>query len=282
MLRRPFGPTGVQVPVLGQGTWAMEQDDRAGAIAALRAGIDLGMTHIDTAELYGAGVVETLVGEAIAGRRDEVFLVSKVLPSNAWSGEIVHACEESLRRLRTDWLDCYLVHWPVRHPLEDTIEGFEELLREGKIRSYGVSNFPVAELEEAVKLAGPGRIACDQVLYHLGQREIEREVLPWCEQHGIAVVGFSPLGSGRFPVADSPDGRALGKIAAAHRVTPRQVALAFLLREHDIFLIPKSAHVEHTRENAAALDLVLTDENLQRLARAFPRPRRSHRGVPTL
>ena len=179
--------------MLGQGTWNMERDDRAAAVAALRAGIDAGMTHIDTAEMYGNGRVEELVAEAIAGRRDEVFLVSKVLPNNASCKGVLRACEASLRRLGTDRLDVYLLHWRWRHPLEGTIEAFEKLVNDGKIRAWGVSNFDVDDLEEALAIAGPGRIACNQVLYHLGERAIEHAVLPWCREHEVAVVRVQPV-----------------------------------------------------------------------------------------
>ena len=281
MVRRPFGWTGVPVPVIGQGTWNMERADRTQAVTALRRGLDAGMSHIDTAELYGTGRVEELVGAAIAGRRDEVFLVSKVLPEHASFAGVLAACEASLRRLGTDRLDLYLLHWASRHPLEQTIAGFERLVRDGKIRHYGVSNFDVDELERALALAGPDRIACNQVLYHLEERAIEHAVLPWCERHGMAVVAYSPFGSGRFPGARSPGGRLLAEIAHAHGATPRQVALAFLVRRAGVFTIPKAARVEHTLENAAAGELTLSAEEEARLDRAFPRGRPG-RGVPVL
>lgn len=269
MEKRAFGPTGEQVPVLGQGTWMMEQQERASCIRALRAGLDLGMTHVDTAELYGDGKVEELVGEALAGRRDEVFLVSKVLPSHASYEGTLRACERSLRRLRTDWLDCYLLHWPGAFPLEETLRAFETLVREGKIRSWGVSNFHIDELKEALAIAGPGRIACNQVLYHLKERHIEHTVLPWCERHGVAVVGYSPFGHGDFPKPSSHGGRALAELARAHGVTPRQVALRFLVRRPSLFSIPKSSTEAHTRENAEAARVHLSDRELQLLDDAF-------------
>ena len=281
MVRRPFGWTGVPVPVIGQGTWNLERADRAEAVAALRRGLDAGMTHVDTAEMYGAGRVEELVGEAIAGRRDEVFLVSKVLPEHASFAGVLAACEASLRRLATDRLDLYLLHWASRHPLEQTIAGFERLVRDGKIRHYGVSNFDTGELERALALAGPDRIACNQVLYHLEERAIEHVVLPWCERHGMAVVAYSPFGSGRFPGARSPGGRLLAEIAQARGATPRQVALAFLVRRAGVSTIPKAARVEHALENAAAGELTLSAEEEARLDRAFPRGRPG-RGVPVL
>jgi diketogulonate reductase-like aldo/keto reductase len=270
---QPFGPNGRSVPVLGQGTWNMERDDHATAVAALRAGIDAGMTHIDTAEMYGGGRVEELVGEAITGRRDEVFLVSKVLPNNASFKGVLRACEASLKRLGTDRLDAYLLHWRSRHPLEGTIEAFEKLLNDGKIDAWGVSNFDVDDLEEALAIAGAGRIACNQVLYHLGERAIEHAVLPWCREHEVAVVAYSPFGSGRFPAPGTSGGRVLVEVAAAHNAAPHQVALRFLIREPGVFAIPKASRPDHAVENAAAAILDLTSAELERLARAFPRGR---------
>jgi diketogulonate reductase-like aldo/keto reductase len=269
----PFGPNGHGVPVLGQGTWNMERDDPAAAVDALRAGTDAGMTHIDTAEMYGGGRVEELVGEAIAGRRDELFLVSKVLPNNASFKGVLRACEASLRRLGTDRLDVYLVHWRSRHPLEGTIEAFEKLVNDGKIGAWGVSNFDVDDLEEALAIAGPGRIACNQVLYHLGERAIEHAVLPWCREHEVAVVAYSPFGSGHFPAPGTSGGRVLVEVAAAHGAAPHQVALRFLVREPGVFAIPKASRADHAVENAAAATLELTSAELERIGRAFPRGR---------
>ncbi len=277
MRRGAFGPTGVAVPVVGQGTWNMEGDGRT-AVAALRAGLDAGMTHVDTAEMYGSGRVEELVGEAIAGRRDQVFLVSKVLPQNASRAGVVRACEGSLRRLRTDHLDCYLLHWPGRRPLADTVAAFEQLRTAGKIRAWGVSNFGVEELERTAGLASAERISCNQVLYHLEERTIEHAVIPWCRGHGVAVVGYSPFGSGHFPAVRSRGGRVLAEIARAHAATARQVALAFLVREAGLFTIPKAGRSTHVTENAAAGDLVLPDDDVRRIDAAFPRGR--WRGVP--
>ncbi|SET87508.1 aldo/keto reductase [Stigmatella erecta] len=272
MERRVFGTAGVSVPVIGQGTWQMENDDREGAIRALQAGMDLGLTHLDTAELYGRGrVEESIVAQAIAGRREAVFLVSKVMPSNATYEGTLKACERSLQRLRTDRLDCYLLHWPGSHPLEHTVRAFEALVRDGKIRSWGVSNFGVEELEEAVRIAGPGRIVCNQVLYHLEERAIEHRVLPWCERANIAVVGYSPFGNGHFPRPDSAGGRVLAAVAQAHGATPYQVALQFLVRRPGLFTIPKASHEPHARDNAAAAGLRLSPEELARIDAAFPR-----------
>jgi diketogulonate reductase-like aldo/keto reductase len=281
MRKRAFGWTGVAVPLIGQGTWNLERDDRTGAIEALRRGLDAGMTHVDTAEMYGAGAVEELVGEAIAGRRNGVFLASKVLPANASFKGVLRACEASLRRLGTDHLDLYLLHWPGSRPLEGTIAAFEQLTREGKVHFYGVSNFDEDELEQVVAIAGPGRVACNQVLYHLGERTIEHGVIPACARHEIAVVGYSPFGSGRFPDPGSAGGRALAEVAAAHDATPRQAALAFLVREPGLFVIPKAGRAEHAAENAAAGDLVLTDTEVRRIDAAFPLGRR-RRGVSML
>jgi len=276
--REPFGRTGVLVPVVGQGTWNMERDGRKAAVAALRAGLDAGMSHIDTAEMYGAGRVEELVGEAIVGRREQVFLVSKVLPQNASRAGVLRACESSLRRLRTGWLDGYLLHWPGRHPLAETIAAFEQLTREGKLRAWGVSNFGVEDMERAVAIAGAERVGCNQVLYHLEERSIEHAVLPWCVARGIAVVGYS--GSGHFPAPRSRGGKALAAIAAAHGATPRQVALAFLVRAMGLLTIPKAASAAHVVENAAAGELTLSDDEVRRIDAGFPRG--PWRGLPTL
>ncbi len=280
MDRRRFGNAARDVAVIGQGTWDIEKDRRAAAVAALRRGLDLGMTHIDTAEMYGSGAAEKLVAEAIAGRRDEVFLVSKVLPENASRRGTIAACEASLSRLRTDHLDCYLLHWPGDHPLEETVEAFEALRRDGKIRSWGVSNFDVADLEAVWKLAG-ARVACNQVLYHLQERAIEHAVIPWCEHHGVAVVAYSPFGSGAFPGPRSKGGRVLAALAAAHAVTPRQVALAFVVQSRALFTIPKAGRVDHVEENAGAAAVRLSAVDIARIERAFPRGRRP-RELPTL
>src|SRR6185295_11068912 len=222
--------------------------DRNEAIATLRRGIDLGMTHIDTAEMYGDS--ELVIADAIAGRRDEVFLVSKVLPSNASRRGTIVACERSLKRLNTDRLDCYLLHWSGSHPLADTVAAFEDLVAAGKIRSWGVSNFDVDDLDELLEVAGEGRIACNQVLYHLQERAIEHAVIPWCERHGVAVVAYSPFGHNDFPSSHSREGQVLQAIADARRVTARQIALAFLTRIPAVFAIPKAASAEHAADNA--------------------------------
>jgi diketogulonate reductase-like aldo/keto reductase len=277
----PFGRAGPQVPVVGQGTWHFEQAPRAQAIAALRRGLDLGLTHVDTAEMYGSGAAETIVGEAIAGRREEVFLVSKVLPSNASRRGTVAACEASLKRLRTDYLDCYLLHWPGSYPLEDTIASFQDLVRAGKIRAWGLSNFDVEELQAAADIAGTGAIACNQVLYHLKERAIEHRVMPWCRKNGVAVVAYSPFGHDDFPSERSVQGRVLASIAQAHGATPRQVALAFLTRDPGTLAIPKAADTDHVEENAGAGTLVLSSSELTQLDKAFPLGAAS-RGLPML
>ena len=276
MKRRAFGWTGEDIPVIGQGTWYMERDGRQEAVAALRAGLDAGMTHIDTAEMYGSGRVEEIVGEAIAGRRDEVFLVSKVLPQNAGYQGVLRACEGSLRRLRTDRLDVYLLHWPSRHPLEETIRAFTHLVRTGQTRFWGVSNFDVEDLDAALRIAGPRAIACNQVVYHLKERAIEHAVIPWCERHEVAVVAYSPYGSGDFPTPRSHGGTVLQEIASARGATARQVALAFLIHRPSIFAIPKASEIAHVMENAGAEAVALTAEDLRRIDEAFPlgaRPR---------
>ncbi len=273
MRTRPFGPRGVAVPLIGQGTWNMERNG-ATSVAALRAGLDAGMIHIDTAEMYGSGRVEEIVGEAIAGRRDQVFLVSKVLPGNASYDGVLRACEASLRRLGTDRLDLYHLHWPGSHPILETVAAFEALERDGKIRAWGVSNFDVGDLERALAAAGEGRIACNQVYYHLEERAIEHAVMPWCAEHGIAVVGYSPFGSGRFPGAATRGGRVLTEIGKARGVSAREVALAFLVRQDGTFTIPKAATVAHVAENARAGDLELSTDEIRRIDAAFPRGRR--------
>lgn len=267
MERRQFGPTAAEIAVIGQGTWYIDEADRGAAVAALRRGIDLGMTHIDTAEYYGEA--ENIVGEAIAGRRAEVFLVSKVVPEHATRAGTIRACEHSLSRLKTDRLDCYLLHWRGRHPLEETVAAFEQLYRDGKIRSFGVSNFDVEDLEEIWAIADGG-IVCNQVLYNLEERTIEHAVLPWCEAHDVAITAYSPFGHGHFPGPRTVGGAVLVRIAKAHHATPRQIALAFLTRRVSVFAIPKAASSDHAEENAKAGDIHLTDAEIAYLDATFP------------
>jgi diketogulonate reductase-like aldo/keto reductase len=271
MTRPRFGSNGPELASIGQGSWFSEQGDRRETVAAFRRGLDLGLTHIDTAEMYGDGLAEEIVGEAISGRRGEVFLVSKVLPHNASRDGTRAACERSLARLKTDRLDCYLLHWSGPHPLVETFAAFEELRNEGKILSWGVSNFDVDDLDEALAIAGPGAIACNQVLYHLRERAIEHAVIPWCERNGVAVTAYSPFGQADFPAPASAGGKVLGEIAAARDATPRQVALAFLTRRPSVFAIPKAARVAHVEDNAGALSLRLSEAEFARIDAVFPR-----------
>lgn len=266
---RRLGSTGLDVPVIGQGTYGMERDPKRSA-QALAAGIALGMTLIDTAEIYGDGEAERLVGRAISGCRDRVLLTSKVHPSRASRRRMRRACEDSLSRLRTDRLDLYLLHWRAKHPVAETVEAFENLVATGKIRYWGVSNLDEVALAEFVAAAGPGRVCCNQVLHHLGERSIEHALVPWCNEHDIAVVGYSPFGAGDFPDGDSRTGRVLAEVAAGAGATPRQVALAFLLQRSQGFVIPKASAPAHVEENAAAGALQLDEEALQKLEDAFP------------
>lgn len=259
VISRPFGSTGVQVSVIGQGTWHMGEDKRIrkDEVAALKLGIELGMTHLDTAEMYADGVSEEIVAEAIAGRRDRVFVATKVLPSNASYKGTIAACERSLERLRTDHVDLYLLHWwSGGHPIEETMRAMADLVAAGKTRFVGVSNFDVEQMQAAQVALGKIRLACNQVLYHLRDRDIEKNVLPHCERERIAVVGYTPLARGGFmrgAVADIA--RRLGK-------TPRQVTLNFLTRRASLFTIPKATRPEHVKENAGALDFTLSPKDL--------------------
>ncbi|WGS01330.1 aldo/keto reductase [Bradyrhizobium sp. ISRA443] len=269
MQTRSFGKGGPQVSAIGQGTWYLDHGDRKAAVAALKRGIDAGMTHIDTAEMYGDA--ELVIADAIAGRRDELFLVSKVLPSNASRRGTITACERSLKRLQTDRLDCYLLHWRGSYPLADTVAAFDDLIAAGKIRSWGVSNFDADDLDELLDVADEGRIACNQVLYHLQERAIEHAVIPWCVQHGVAAVAYSPFGHDDFPSPSSRGGTVLQSIAQAHKATARQVALSFLTRNPSVLAIPKASSADHAAENAAAGDLKLSDSEIAALDKAFPR-----------
>jgi diketogulonate reductase-like aldo/keto reductase len=262
-------PSGEAVPVLGQGTWRMGESAarRADEVAALRLGLDLGMTLIDTAEMYGSGGAEEVVGEAVQGRRDEVFLVSKVYPHNASRQGAVAACERSLRRLGTDCLDLYLLHWRGSVPLAETLEAFRALVEDGKIRYYGVSNLDAGEMDEVRALDGGRAVATNQVHYSLARRGIEADLLPWHRAHGVPLMAYSPLEQGRLGRSE-----ALRSVAARHGVTEMQVALAWILAQDAVFAVPKAVRPEHVRENRAARDLALTDEDMAALDRDFPPP----------
>lgn len=263
-------PSGEVVPVLGQGTWnlAENRSGRDDEIAALRLGLDLGMTLIDTAEMYANGAAEELVGEAIAGRRDQVFLVSKVLPSHATASGTVAACEASLRRLGTDHLDLYLLHWRGSVPLKETLTGFAALLRAGLIRSWGVSNFDAADMQELVSLPGGSSVATNQVLYNLTRRGIEWDLMPWCQTNGMPIMAYSPIEQGR--ILRHPE---LQRVATRHHLTPAQVALAWVLRQDSVIAIPRARNLEHVRENRKSLEVQLTAQDLADLDRAFPPPK---------
>ena len=263
---------GERVPALGQGTWHMGEDRRSAAeeAASVRLGIDLGMTLIDTAEMYGSGGAEEVVARAAEGLRDSLFIVSKVYPHNASRTGVVAACERSLKRLATDRIDLYLLHWRGSIPLAETLEGFQRLQRDGKIRHHGVSNFDRRGLEEWRALAGGAAVAANQVLYNLATRGIEWDLMPWCRDHGVAIMAYTPLGHGRMLANQS-----LVAIARRYGATPAQVALAWLLRQAGTIVIPKAARPAHVRENRGAADLALTAEDLDAIDRAFPPPRRS-------
>ncbi|MFN3324483.1 MAG: aldo/keto reductase [Bryobacteraceae bacterium] len=271
MTTHRFGWTNELWPLLGQGTWMIEQDPEERAIAALRLGIELGMTLIDTAEMYGNGRAEEIVGKAIEGCREGLYLVSKVLPSNATYDGTRRSCERSLQRLGIDQLDLYLLHWPGSHPITETMRGLESLVRDGLTRYIGVSNFDVDDLERARRALRNERLACNQVLYCLQDRGIERRLIRYCESHEIAVMGYSPFGHGDFPRRDSPAGRALIEIGRRHGKTSRQVVLNFLMRDR-VSAIPKSGNPDHVRENAGAVGWRLTEEDIREIDRHFPAP----------
>lgn len=275
MQRKPFGWTTVAVPVIGQGTWRMgdKRRQRSTEIAALRAGIALGMTHIDTAEMYGTGGAEDAIAEAIRDvRRADLFLVSKVVPNNATYKGTIEAAERSLRRLGTDYIDLYLLHWPGSHPIGETMRAMEELVAAGKIRFLGVSNFDVDELRHAMRALSRQRIASNQVLYNLGSRGIEHDLIPFCAGEGITVVGYTPFGN--WPHAGSATLGILSDIGKRHGKTPHQVALRFLTRRPELFAIPKASDVRHVEENAGAADFELDDDEVAAIDRAFPAPKR--------
>jgi diketogulonate reductase-like aldo/keto reductase len=263
-------PSGEKVPQLGQGTWRMGENSRLRKeeIAALNLGLDLGMTLIDTAEMYGNGGAEEIVAEAVAGRRDECFIVSKVLPENSTRARTIAACERSLKRLKTDRIDLYLLHWRGAPKLEDTLAGFEALIASGAIRYWGVSNFDVDDMEELFALEGGSECASNQVLYNLRRRGIEAGLLPWCRERSIPIMGYSPIEQGRL-LRD----RVLTAVAIRHRATTAQIALAWALRQSDMMVIPKATTIEHVKENRVALDIKLTDQDTAELNRGFPPPK---------
>jgi diketogulonate reductase-like aldo/keto reductase len=262
-------PSGEAVPVLGQGSWGLaeDRDRRNEEIAALRLGVDLGLTLIDTAEMYADGRTEELIGEALEGRRDEIFLVSKVLPHNATRSGTISACEGSLRRLRTDRLDLYLLHWRGQVPLEETVGAFAALIDAGKIRYWGVSNFDMKDMAELVSLPGGSDVATDQVLYNLTRRGIEWDLLPWCQEQGLPLMAYSPIEQSRLL-----SNLTLKDLAVKHDVTPAQVALAWLLRRDGVVAIPRAGTRTHVWEDHAALALHLDDADLRALDSAFPPP----------
>lgn len=264
-------PSGTTVPALGLGTWQMGETKASvrDEIDSLRLGLDLGMTLVDTAEMYGDGEAERIVGRALEDRRDAAFLVSKVYPWNASRHGTIAACEASLQRLGTDRLDLYLLHWRGEHPLEDTVAGFEALRAAGKIGAWGVSNFDVADMEELLALPGGENCAVNQVLYNLSRRGIEHDLLPWCQAHAIPVMAYSPIEQGRL--VHHPE---LIRVAKAYQATPAQVALAFLLERDGVIAIPKSANLARVRENRDAVDLDISDEDWSALDAAFPPPAR--------
>ena len=261
---------GERVPALGQGTWHMGENRRHAAeeAAALRLGIDLGMTLIDTAEMYGSGGAEEVIARVANGLRDSLFIVSKVYPHNASRAGIVAACERSLKRLGTDRIDLYLLHWRGSTPFAETLEGFLRLERDGKIRHHGVSNFDRADIAEWSALKGGDAVAADQVLYNLARRGPEWDLVPWCREHRVAIMAYTPLGTGGM--LGNP---ALAEIARRRDATPAQIALAWLLRRENTIVIPKASRPEHVRENRGALDIQLTTEDLTALDRAFPPPK---------
>ena len=266
--------TGQAIPRIGLGTWAMGENSAAAKdeIRALQLGLDLGCTLIDTAEMYGEGGAEKIVGQAIAGRRDGVYLVSKVYPHNASRAGVMAACERSLRRLATDRLDLYLLHWPGSEPLADTVAGFETLKAQGKIREWGVSNFDIADMARLAKVADGGNCVSNQVLYHLGVRGIEWQLLPDCQRAEIMVMAYSPLGQGEIL------GHAtLQQLSAKHATTPAAIALAFLLQQPGVVVIPKAATRAHVRANVAASSIHLGAGDLADLNRSFPPPKRPTR-----
>jgi diketogulonate reductase-like aldo/keto reductase len=264
-------PNGEKMPAYGQGTWHMGENRMrfADEVAAVKFGIELGIPLIDTAEMYGHGAAEEIVAEAAKGRRDELFIVSKVLPYNASLTGTIEACERSLKRLKTDRIDLYLLHWRGSHPFAETLAAFERLREQGKIRHHGVSNFDRADLEEWARVPGGANVATNQILYNLTRRGPEFDVIPWCRERNVSIMAYSPIEQGRML-----GHTALAEVAARHGATPAQVALAWLLRQEGMVVIPKASRKEHVREDFGSLDLKLTDTDLADLDRAFPPPKR--------
>jgi diketogulonate reductase-like aldo/keto reductase len=263
-------PDGTDVPALGQGTWHMGESASVAKaeVTALKLGIDLGMTLIDTAEMYGNGRAEELVAEATQGQRDKLFIVSKVYPHNASRSGVPAACDRSLKRLRTDRIDLYLLHWRGSHPLTETVEAFEKLRTEGKIRYWGVSNFDARDMQTLVRLPGGDQCASNQVLYHVGSRGIEYDLLPWCTEHGIPLMAYSPVGQGGRLLQSN----ALATVAKRHQATPAQIAIAWTMRHANVITIPKASTPRHVRENAGVGSITLTDEDLAVIDAAHPPP----------
>ncbi|HEY1797759.1 MAG TPA: aldo/keto reductase [Stellaceae bacterium] len=264
-------PGGDRMPAYGHGTWHMGENRRHAdeEEASLRLGIELGVPLIDTAEMYGSGVAEEITARAVGKNRDQLFIVSKVLPSNASRNGTIAACEQSLRRLKTDRIDLYLLHWRGSHPLAETLAAFDKLQRDGKIRHHGVSNFALDDMKEWVGLAGGNTVASNQILYNLTRRGPEYDLIPWCRKHGIPIMAYSPIEQGRML-----NHKGLVEVARQRGAPPAQVALAWLLRQEGMIVIPKARQADHLRENLGALDLKLTDADLAALDRAFPPPNR--------
>jgi diketogulonate reductase-like aldo/keto reductase len=273
-------PDGKRVPVLGQGTWRMGESKsaRGREVAALRLGIDLGMSLIDTAEMYGDGGAEEIIAEAIHGQHQGIFVVTKVYPHNASCAELPKACERSLKRLRIDAIDLYLLHWRERTPpLQETVDTFEKLRAAGKIKRWGVSNFDVDDVEELLSLEHGRKCAANQVLYNLQNREIEFDLLPWSHAKKIPIMAYSPVGHNGKLLRNA----VLKKIAQSHDATPAQIALAWVLRQPDVIAIPKASNEKHVRENARSIDIELTKEDFAELDREFPPPK-SKKPLPML
>ena len=263
-------PSGDVVPALGLGTWHMGENRRrhSDEVAAVRLALDLGMSVIDTAEMYGDGAAELVIGEAVAGRRKEAFLVSKVLPTHARYDMTLVACAASLGRLRTDYLDLYLLHWRGSTPLRETIDAFTHLVDTGQIKQWGVSNFAMSDMKDLLATPGGSAVSCNQVLYNLGRRGIEFDLLPWCRDHGIAIMAYSPVEQGRLL-----SNKTVRRVAGRHNATPAQICLAWVLRQEGVIAIPKAGVPEHVREDYDALDVRLSSEDLHELDEAFPPPR---------